>query len=317
MKGFYCLNAKEFEDNIIDVLVLKYQSFKENEIYKENYLSIFQFIFDVTFEEDGLFIYKIVVPIMADILIDNNFNDKLKTTIFLYLNHLLINEKGFANILLSMEFFVFHEHFLCSFMQNFNLESFKFFRKNFSYNTETAKKTQENLQKVKDEKILETVSRKKGKEQNENAINQNIKNKSTAINHITIPSIIWNNENKKFEKIFKEVNEEQHAQNEKNKQDEIIGKMSKYFWRLHAFLHLLKIIQDFLKIYQSHLKDFIKEQFKDFVFQIVETCIIFNKFNDKFLPTEPFHSDTECWNEIRNILAEIMVLKKYCCDLIF
>ena len=60
-RGFYCFNTKEFEDNIIKIIFPNYNSFKDHEIYQENYLAIFQFIFDLTFEEDGLFILNNVL----------------------------------------------------------------------------------------------------------------------------------------------------------------------------------------------------------------------------------------------------------------
>ena len=308
-KGFHCLPPKDFEENITNYILVKYQNFKDYEIYNESYLAILQYIFDLTFDEEGLFIYHNVISILADLLIDNGFSYKLKIPIFLYINHLLLYEKGFSNLILSMDFFVFHEYFLGSFMQNFNLESFKFFKKALSYAKQISNKIKPKEEKEDlNEKILESVTRKKGKKNFSKTINQNIeKNEEISINKVTIPIVSWNSGNKKFEKITKEITEEAFLKNEKEEKDQVIGKLSKYFWRLHALYHLLKILQDFLKSYQRHSKEFIQQQFKDFVFQIVESTIIFNKFNDKYLPTEPFHADTECWNEIRNLLAEIMV----------
>ena len=305
--GFFCLNPKEFEKTMI-IQITKTQ--KENEIYNETFIAIFQYIFDMTFEEDGLFVYNNVIPMIVDLMIDDGFNSKLKIPIFLYINHLLLYEKGFSNLLLSMDFFAFHEHFLNSFMQNFNLESFGFFKKVFSTTKKISHQLESNEPKEEtDEKILKSVSRKKTNKNFTKVLSEN--NKKEDLDHVNkfmiIPGLLWNVDNKKFQKTDKEVNEMTFVQMQTEEKDQVVGKYSKFFWKLHALYHLFKILQDFLKTYQNHSKEFIQQQFKDFIFQIIETTIIFNKYNDKYLPTEPFHVDTECWNEIRNILAEIMV----------
>jgi len=308
--GFFCLNPKEFEKAMNIHIDFKNQTIKENDVYNETFIAIFQYIFDLTFEEDGLFVYNNVIPMIVDLLIDDGFDSKLKIPIFLYINHLLLYEKGFSNLLLSMDFFTFHEHFLNSFMQNFNLESFRFFRKVFA----DTKKITHHLESTEpkeeiDQKILKSVSRKKTNKKSTKILNEN--NKKEELEHfnkiIIIPAVIWNVEKKQFQKIDKEINEVAFIQMQTEEKDQIFGKYSNFFWKLHALYHVFKILQDFLKTYQNHSKEFIQQQFKDFIFQIIETTIIFNKYNDKYLPTEPFHVDTECWNEIRNLLAEIMV----------
>ena len=312
LRGFYCLGANEFEENTVHVLPLKYKTFTEPEVYQETFLAILQYIFDISFSEDGLFITNNIMPLLADILFDYSISYKLKVPIFLYVNHLLLYERGFSNLLLAMDFFTYHEHFLSSFMHNFNLESFRFFQKSLTLKKEITSKVLLAEKEDTNEKILDTVSRKKG-QKGKTIINQDAskQNNKAPTNKIVYPTVSWNVESKKFEKCEKEITEEEFNQFENEEKDQVIGKMSKYFWRLHGLYHLLKILQDFLKNYQSPSKDFIQQQFKDFVFQIVETTIIFNKFNDKYLPTEPFDPDTECWNEVRNILAEIMVLYNF------
>lgn len=311
LRGFYCLNFKEFEENMVNVVAVKLKTFKETDVSNETFLAIFQYIYDLTFAEDGLFIANNVMPMLFEMLLDSSLSYKLKVPIFLYINHLLLYERGFANLLLSLDFFVFHEHFLSSFMHNFNLESFKFFKKSMTHKKEAAEKLKSNEKIEMNEKILETVTRKKDKKNKTTINNENFGKTNPLLDKFAYPTISWNSTSKKFEKCEKKITEEEFTQMENEEKDEVMGKWSKYFWRLHCLYHLLKILLDFLKTYQSPIKDFIQQQFKDFVFQIVETTIIFNKYNDKYLPTEPFNADTECWNEIRNILAEIMVFLIY------
>lgn len=306
LRGFYCLQDQGFEEALTTQIIPKYYELNKNLIFDETILAIFQYIFDFTFEDDAVFIYSYVVPILMEVLLANSFNLKLKVPVFLYLNHLIIHEKGFSNILLSMDFFLFHEYFLSSFMKNFNLESFKFFRKQLTKTKEMTQKL--NDQKMESQKILKNVARNKGKTDNSQNMSEiSGKNNEKNVNLVFYPMMIWDYEKNKFEKINQELPEETVGLIENEEKDQILGKSTRYFWWLHCLYHILRILQDFLKSYHSYSKDFIQKQFKDFVFQIIETTIIFNKYNEKFLPSEPFHLDTECWNEIRNILTEIMV----------
>ena len=142
LRGFYSLQGEDFENAMITQVISRYENLNENDAWNDTVLAIFQYFFDVTFDEDVIFIYNNVMPIFAKILLDFSFSIKHKVPILLYMNNLLIHEKGFSNLLLSMDFFVYHEYFLSSFMQNFNLESFRFFRRH-------ASKIKELTQKIK------------------------------------------------------------------------------------------------------------------------------------------------------------------------
>lgn len=279
-------------------------------------LAIFQAVFEFTLDDSISFLYTTVVPYYCQFLIADGIPIKYKFPILLYFLHLILNYRRGAQILYGISFLLFTEDFLTNFLDIFDLAS---------------------LRKWKDTKLIKVLVPKK-KVQNQ------VPNKLPASNGKPSPGspptktgegatgqsqdgsmlmldmeeveingvshLVWNNERNCFiydNKVIDGQDEESIAM---GREDALTddGKYSKYFWKLHFMHHCLRVVLEMVRSHSEISKKIVETQLENFVEQIKEITIILYKYSEKFIPTLPFHEDTECWNEIKNIIYETLVI---------
>lgn len=253
-------------------------------------LAIFQSLFDFTLDEEISYIFQDLIPKLANSLISNTVPEKYKYPMLLYFTHLIVNVPGALQAIYGISFFIFSEEFIHDFLENFSI--------NFM------QKTRETMVKVMVPKKDQPKHDPKDKKKKQKV--------EVEMEEIEIPAkgmIFWDNERRSF--IVKEakLSEEYVAERKKYNTDELTdeGKFSKYFWRLHFIYHLFKMLLETIKKHSKTSKNVLLTQLEHFCTQVKDLTIIFQKYTEKYIPTSPFHEDTECWGDIRTLMFEIMV----------
>lgn len=121
--------------------------------------------------------------------------------------------------------------------------------------------------------------------------------------------LVWSKERNCFIYEDKVVDENDEEEVVRDKEDCLTddGKYSKYFWRLHFMHHCLRVVLEMARTKSKFLQRIVEAQLQDAIEQMKEITIIFYKYSEKYIPTLPFHEDTECWAEIKNLLFETLV----------
>ena len=122
--------------------------------------------------------------------------------------------------------------------------------------------------------------------------------------------IVWNDEAISFEKDTMDQDEELEQFLLREKEDALTdeGRYTKYFWKLHTFYHLMRINYEVIKKSNLNFQHVLDQQLDSVILNIIELSVIFSKFYDRVLPSAPFHSETDCWPEIRSLMSEILVI---------
>ena len=138
-KCFYCdvllasfsVSEEDFQSLILYKTISNNTLIKSEEI--EISMQIYQFFFELLFTCDLKYINKYVFSNLAEIILDQNLDSKFKLPIFMIIYYLITYERGFIYILVrNYDYFSFQDYFISDFMQNFNLESFHYFKRKIS-----------------------------------------------------------------------------------------------------------------------------------------------------------------------------------------
>ena len=304
-KGLFSSSDQEFKDFCLkelekgSVIVIKDDA--------DLTLSIFQTVFEFTLEDPIMFLYRGVVPFYCQLLISQEIPIKYKFPLLLYLSHLISNFKNGAEILFGVSFILFTKDFLSKFMSAFDLESFEK-KKKQAYKF--------NVPKNQDSISFEN-SYKKQIISSETSLNPLIRKLDgskidLAYEEIEVngtENLIWCKKRNCFvyengiddESVTMEINTEQ--------QDAITddGNYTKFFWQFHFMIHCLKVVHEMIQKAPAASNQIVEKQLEGFLENIREMITIFYKYSEKYLPTQPFHEDTECWTEMKEIMFETSV----------
>ena len=328
IKGLFSMTDSEIQAFSIKELKNHHEVFVENPA--DLSFSIFQTIFDLTFDDKISFLYYTAVAQYCRFLLSDGVPTRYKFPILLYFVHLIINFKNGYQILFGVSFLIFFEDFLAHFLIAFDLQSLNRYKDNKVLKYIIPKKHKNYLRlsqviagsiDLQNEAEMRRLgaqnSSKKGTTSNQTA-SHNFDDFNQAILDLDleevqihyIDHVIWNPERNCFiytDRKSDSTNKDELVQN----YDDALtddGKFSKYFWKLHFMHHCLQVVLEMVRKQSKDFQKIVETQLENFIEQSKEINIIFFKYSEKFIPTLPFHEDTECWIEIKNIIYEILVI---------
>jgi len=256
-------------------------------------MTIIQLLFECTFNDSANSLRNVVFPFCANLLLTDDVPVKYKFPVLLYFLHVILNYENGVETLFDASFLLFAVDFINNFMIAFDEENFKKW-KNPSQNI-----NHKNHQPMEEDQessgVFSNVITIKNRHQNHSQ--GSIQNE-----------IIWDKKTNNFTYESKKVEFDLDGSMMIEK-DAITdyGKYTKYFWKLHVLHHCLKVILEMIrKAPKTHTK-LVETQLANLIEQIREIVIIFFKYTEKYIPTLPFHVDTECWTETKEIIFETLV----------
>lgn len=326
-KGIHSMTESEIKDLLLSNLA-KGQEPELNQY--DLTMSIFECVFDLTFGKSIVFAFRHIIPNFCRFLVAKKVEPKNRIPVYLFFTHLIVNFKKSVNAFSGIQFFLYTEQKMLQFIQNFDLKSYDTIGGKFSH-----KEIRDVPKKIQVKKIIQIT-----KEQYEaelEAANPELKKKKKKkpakrkkgappemvdkeiIEEQTIyekkeftvqTDIVWNDEAISFEKDTMDQDEELEQFLLREKEDALTdeGRYTKYFWKLHTFYHLMRINYEVIKKSNLNFQHVLDQQLDSVILNIIELSVIFSKFYDRVLPSAPFHSETDCWPEIRSLMSEILVI---------
>ena len=304
-QGLFAISDEEFKDYCLKEL--ENSPIVSIQDHADLTMSIFQAVFEFTLEDPITFLYPGVVPFCCQLLISGGIPTKYKFPLLLYLSHLIINFEDGVQALYGVSFILFAKDFLSKFMGAFELESFQ--RKKQAFKI-IAPKNQEFF--PLDNPNPNEINTSKSDVNNYSLDIKEGSKINLSFEEIEVNSsenIIWSKERNCF--IYENtIPDESVSMIMMDEQTDGItddGKYTKFFWQFHFMNHCLKVVHEMVQKAPTSLYKIIESQLEGFLENAREMVTIFYKYSEKLLPTHPFHEDTECWSQIKDIMFETSV----------
>ena len=277
-------------------------------------MSIVQFLFECTFGDESSSLLSVAFPFCANLLLTQEVPFKYKFPILLYLVHIILNYENGVDVLYNASFLLFAVNFINNFMIAFDQESFKKWMSPKVFKLlGTGNRTFEPQSIIEDQEqsgIFTNVLRNRNhptQKASTNIILSILPGTDIQIQEITLNqmnNLIWDKQSNSF--IYDSKNNEDEEDYYDPDAITDYGKYTKYFWKLHFMHHCSKVILEMIRKTPKTYTPLLETQLGDFIEQIREIIIIFFKYTEKYIPSHPFHADTECWNETKDLIFETL-----------
>lgn len=274
-------------------------------------LALVQLFFDIFIVQTKREFLEISLQTVCRFLVSKKIDARLVSAFILYLDFVGEKDQSMIQLLLAIDFFEYFSDYISEFMQNFELMSFKdAMAHKFEGNLE-AMIQQDNKLEIKSimlpldkrkQKANRTINLKAGKEIDETVIDFQKK--------VYYNDCIWDERAKRFrfEKILLSPQNWKRIQDFNT--DFEYGYYTYYFWRLHSMHHLLAIWSGLLAKLKPKARKGVMKRIGHLPLQVIEISVMFKDYSQLFVPRAPFTVESECWNEIKGMASEFLVL--YC-----
>lgn len=239
-------------------------------------------------------------------------DERVKCAWVLYYLHIVLRDKHYSSILLAIDFSEFFVDFFIEFFNNFGLVCFE---QNYIYKISGNAFTDENINKIEYQPLMSEVSRK-GLNEPKNTRTLVIKNDGennplvvdfSKSEPTEFKDIVWDESQKRFMPIrvmlsqkllglVRNYNKDDHFES---------GEYTIYFAKLHTVLHLSNVFVEVIKKSPLKGKKKILSKLGNFSIYIIEISIKFSLYFEAFIAKKPFLPDTECWDDMKDLMKEV------------
>ena len=278
-------------------------------------MSIVQFLFECTFADPPSSLLNVAFPFCANLLLTQEVPFKYKFPILLYFVHITLNYENGVDVLYNASFLLFAVNFINNFMVAFDQESFKKWMgpktfKLLSTGNRRAIAPQSIIEDQGQSGIFTNVLRNRNHPIRKAPMNiiSTLPGTELQVQEITLNqmnNLIWDKQINSFTYDSQNTEEEGNAYYEPDAITDY-GKYTKYFWKLHFMHHCSKVVLEMIRKTPKTYAPLLETQLEDFIEQIREIIIIFFKYTEKYIPSHPFHLDTECWSETKDLIFETL-----------
>lgn len=302
--GFYNMEI----DELYSVLAAKieFDDLKPHNYFNHFGFALVQLYFDLFSVCDRAEFFENTLNSVFRILVSKRVDTRIKCSFFLYLEHLLDEEKSIFGVLLGTEFSRFLMDYLAEFMVNFKLLSFKQAMSNkFEGNYAVFVESEDQISAPRMMRINDGRSNTivKLDRQNSNEHADRIINFSKKVIY---KDCIWDDVQKRFRYMSILLTPENWKRMKEYQSDMQYEKgiYTFYFWRLHCIYHLLDILLMILKSVKGNSTKTFFGNIGHLPLQIIEISVLFKDYGTNFVPQKPFLVDSECWTHTTKLLYE-------------